>query len=103
MAEAGTAEPQICLKLSFNKENNSIVLEIEDNGPGIEESVQKRIFEPFYTTKPVGKGTGLGLSVSYFIIAEGHGGEIEVFSSPDGGTKFVISLPVKSKYLPLVQ
>jgi signal transduction histidine kinase len=53
----------------------------------------KRVFEPFYTTKPVGVGTGLGLSVSYFIITENHGGEMSVESTPGSGANFIIRLP----------
>ena len=69
-------------------------IEIEDNGQGVEQTVQKRIFEPFYTTKKVGEGTGLGLAISYFIIADLHKGNMEVYSSPGNWTKFVISLPL---------
>ena len=71
-----------------------VCVEIEDNGPGMDEAVQKRIFEPFYTTKSVGVGTGLGLSVSYFIISENHGGTLTVNSAPERGSRFVIRLPV---------
>ena len=53
----------------------------------------KRIFEPFYTTKPVGYGTGLGLSVSYFIITDNHKGNLSVESEPGKGTKFIIQIP----------
>lgn len=70
-------------------------VEIEDNGPGMEEGVSKRIFEPFYTTKDVGKGTGLGLSVSYFIVSEHHGGTMEVNSMPGEWTCFIITLPIE--------
>ena len=76
------------------KDKQTINIEIEDNGPGMEESVKKRIFEPFYTTKGVGEGTGLGLSVSYFIIAENHHGTMEVESIVGHGTKFIIKLPL---------
>ncbi|MGE4297112.1 MAG: PAS domain S-box protein [Desulfovibrionaceae bacterium] len=71
------------------------VVEIEDNGPGMDAETVKRAFEPFYTTKPPGKGTGLGLSVSYFIIVDQHGGNMEVFSEPDQWTRFVIKLPIE--------
>ncbi|NOX25118.1 MAG: transporter substrate-binding domain-containing protein, partial [Deltaproteobacteria bacterium] len=71
-----------------------VVVEIEDNGSGMDEVTRKRIFEPFFTTKGVGVGTGLGLSVSYFIITEKHGGIIRVESAPQRGTKFIISLPI---------
>ncbi len=71
-----------------------IRIEIEDNGPGMEESVRKRVFEPFFTTKPVDVGTGLGLSVAYFIITENHGGTMKVESNIGIGTCFIIELPV---------
>lgn len=71
-----------------------VCIHIEDNGPGMDETTRKRIFEPFFTTKDVSKGTGLGLSVSYFIIVEDHGGEMEVESIQGIGTKFIICLPI---------
>ena len=70
-------------------------LEIADTGPGMNKEIQKRVFEPFYTTKPVGVGTGLGLSVSYFIITENHHGKMSVESQPGLGAKFIIHLPVE--------
>jgi signal transduction histidine kinase len=69
-------------------------VEIEDNGPGMDENVRKHIFDPFFTTKPSGVGTGLGLSISYFIITENHKGEMAVESSPGAGAKFIIRLPL---------
>ena len=72
-------------------------VEIEDNGPGMDDNTRRRIFEPFFTTKPVGFGTGIGLSVSYFIIAEDHGGEMRVETVDGGGSCFVIRLPKKGK------
>lgn len=69
-------------------------VEIEDNGPGMEEDVLKHVFEPFFTTKGVGMGTGLGLSVSYFIITENHKGSMEVESVVGKGTTFIIHLPI---------
>lgn len=68
-------------------------IEIEDNGPGMDQTTRKRIFEPFFTTKPVGKGTGLGLSVSYFIITEEHGGVMDAETVPGQWTRFIIDLP----------
>ncbi|BBO86324.1 hypothetical protein DSCO28_68900 [Desulfosarcina ovata subsp. sediminis] len=70
---------------------------IADNGPGIPEEIRKRIFEPFYTTKPIGSGTGLGLSVAYFIVNEKHGGVLSVDSAPDHGTTFTVKLPQQSE------
>ena len=78
-------------------EGDRVRVEIEDNGPGIEKAVCKRVFEPFFTTKGVGVGTGLGLSVSYFIITESHGGSMEVASAPGKGARFIIRIPVKRK------
>jgi len=77
-----------------------VVVEIEDNGPGMPLSVKQKIFEPFFTTKAVGKGTGLGLSIVYSII-ENHKGTLEVISEVGQGTIFKISLPIyqsTSKY-----
>ncbi len=70
---------------------------IADNGLGITEQIQKKIFNPFFTTKPVGKGTGLGMSISYQIITEKHGGKLECFSTPGVGTEFVILIPIRAK------
>lgn len=70
-----------------------IRMEIEDNGPGMDNETRKKIFEPFFTTKAVGEGTDLGLSVSYFIIVEDHAGSMDVVSTPGKGTTFIIRLP----------
>jgi CheY-like chemotaxis protein len=74
-------------------ERESVVLEINDDGPGIAEEVQSKIFDPFFTTKEVGKGTGLGLTVAYAIVQE-HGGRIRLASLPGAGASFYIELPV---------
>ncbi len=70
-----------------------LVIEIEDNGPGISREIQNKIFDPFFSTKEPGEGTGLGLSVSYGIIQE-HAGEIQVQSQVGKGTCFTILLPL---------
>ncbi len=87
--------PVIHIRTSLSKDSKIINIEIEDNGPGMDNETSKRIFEPFFTTKDVGQGTGLGLSVSYFIVTENHGGEMSVTSKTGEGTKFLISLPVE--------
>ncbi len=69
-------------------------IEVEDDGPGIPEENLAKIFNPFFTTKPVGKGTGLGLSICYGIIRE-HGGSIRVRTAPGQGTTFLIELPAE--------
>ncbi|MDE3169561.1 MAG: response regulator, partial [Acidobacteriota bacterium] len=66
-------------------------VEFTDSGPGVQNP--HRIFDPFYTTKPVGKGTGLGLSICYGIVKE-HGGEIEAKNSPPRGASFMVTLPL---------
>ena len=70
-----------------------VVVEIEDNGPGIPPEIQSRIFDSFFTTKPPGKGTGLGLDISYNIVVQKHRGDIKVTSQP-GKTSFQVRLPV---------
>jgi signal transduction histidine kinase len=70
------------------------VIEIADNGPGMDDATRQRIFEPFFSTKEVGVGTGLGLSVAYAIVTKGHQGTIEVKSQPGKGSCFIISLPL---------
>jgi len=79
------------------EEDHYVTVQIEDNGPGMDKDVSSRIFEPFYTTKPVGKGTGLGLSVSYFIITEQHGGTMTIDSKSGHWTRFTIKLPITPK------
>ena len=74
---------------------HSVQIIISDNANGIEKELQRKIMEPFYTTKEVGKGTGLGLSISYSII-EDHGGAIEIDSEMGVGTKFIVTLPLVS-------
>jgi predicted CoA-binding protein len=80
------------LVLRTRQEENWVIVEIQDSGPGIPEEIQSKIFSPFFTTKPVGKGTGLGMNISYNIILK-HGGEIKIFSRP-GNTCFQVWLPV---------
>jgi signal transduction histidine kinase len=70
-----------------------VVVEIEDNGPGISPEIQTKIFDPFFTTKPPGQGTGLGLDISYNIVTRRHQGDLKVFSKP-GQTCFKVWLPL---------
>ena len=72
-----------------------IVIRIADNGPGLDSYVKQKIFNPFFTTKPVGKGTGLGLSISYQIVVEKHGGKLDCVAAPGKGTEFIIQIPLK--------
>jgi signal transduction histidine kinase len=82
------------ITIRSGQENDRVWFEIEDTGHGMSDEVKNRIFEPFYTTKPVGKGTGLGLSISYDIIVKKHGGQIDVNSKPGEGTLFRLWLPI---------
>ena len=74
---------------------NQVLIQIADNGPGMTEEVQPRVFDPFFTTKPVGQGPGLGLSISYQIVVEKHGGQLRCSSRLDGGTEFLIYIPIE--------
>ncbi len=72
---------------------------ISDTGQGIAPDDLKRIFDPFYTTKPVGEGTGLGLSIAFGIV-ERHGGAIDVISERGAGTTFTVNLPIGARSAP---
>jgi two-component system NtrC family sensor kinase len=72
-----------------------VLVHVGDNGTGIPEAVQQKIFQPFFTTKPSGEGTGLGLSLAHDIITKGHGGMLTVRSQEGQGSDFEIALPLK--------
>lgn len=86
-------QPKIILRVY--QDGKWMVVDIEDNGSGMDEQTAKRVFEPFYTTKPVDVGTGLGLSISYFIVKEQHEGSLEVRSALGEGTVFSVRLPLQ--------
>lgn len=73
-----------------------VLLEVEDNGPGIPQAIQAKIFDPFFTTKPAGIGTGLGLSIVLSVVRE-HGGQVRLQSPPQGGALFQIELPAATE------
>jgi signal transduction histidine kinase len=81
------------ITLTTYHDNDHVVVEITDNGPGIPEEMQDRVFEPFFTTKPVGAGAGLGLDICYGIVVNRHHGDIHLESHP-GGTRLRVRLPV---------
>ena len=86
------------IRIRTCREDDQVLVEIHDNGPGIPEEVRDHLFEPFFTTKGVGKGTGLGLIISYRIVADRHHGELE-FESKPGHTVFLARLPMTRKAL----
>jgi PAS domain S-box-containing protein len=84
------------IRLATRREDEEVLIEVADNGCGIAPEDLPRLYDPFFTTKPVGEGTGLGLSITHSIIA-GHSGRIEVESQPGEGTCFRIRLPLDPK------
>lgn len=92
---AGAIKTQgdIWIRIKNDESFKNVIIEIEDNGVGMEAETVNKVFDPFFTTKPVGQGTGLGLSITHKII-KNHQGKITVTSEKDKGTKFTIILPV---------
>lgn len=90
-AVAEVDRPRITLRTGC--EGDLVLVEVADNGPGVPEELQRRVFEPYFTTKGVGAGAGLGLDVSYRIVVGRHGGDLRVVSRP-GDTRFHVRLPL---------
>lgn len=86
--------PCIWITTSVTQEQQALI-EIVDNGEGMPESVREHIFNPFFTTKPIGKGTGLGLAISHKIIVEKHQGDLSCVSNMGSGTQFAIRIPIR--------
>lgn len=84
-------KPTICIQTEATE--SQVLIRISDNGCGMAESVKASLFNPFFTTKPIGKGTGLGLYISYQIIVDRHGGVLSCSSKPGQGTEFQIEIP----------
>lgn len=84
--------PQVCITTELK--DDWLQVKIADNGKGITEEIKDKIFDPFFSNKPVGKGTGLGLSISYQIIIDQHGGSLYCESLPEEQTTFVIEVPL---------
>jgi signal transduction histidine kinase len=79
------------LTLRARRADDGVVVEVEDNGPGVPVELQERLFDAYFTTKPPGEGTGLGLQTSHRIVAE-HGGDLTLVCAP-GRTTFRVTLP----------
>ncbi|MBD2501117.1 ATP-binding sensor histidine kinase [Anabaena azotica] len=86
--------PQIRINTALIN-SNTIRISISDNGCGMTEETQQKIFDLFFTTKPIGSGTGLGLSISYQIVVEKHKGKLICNSTPEEGTEFIIDIPLQ--------
>lgn len=82
------------IRVTTERNGESVAIRISDDGPGVPEEQQSRVFEPFFTTKPIGKGTGLGLSISYSI-AQKHKGTLTLASTPGRGATFTLEFPVQ--------
>jgi two-component system, NtrC family, sensor kinase len=84
------------LTTDTNSLPKAVKISIADNGIGMDENIQKKIFDPFYTTKKVGSGTGLGLSISYEIVVEKHQGKLYCVSASGQGTECIVEIPIRS-------
>jgi len=96
LQEAGGGRLQVCLW----REDDEVVVQFADSGTGLRDP--ERVFDPFYTTKPVGKGTGLGLSATYGVIQD-HNGQITCYNRPEGGAVFEVRLPVLGVNAPFAE
>jgi signal transduction histidine kinase len=83
------------IKITTRNLGNRVEILIQDNGAGIPEAIQEKVFNLFFTTKPVGKGTGQGLSLAHRVIVEKHQGKLFFESTAGSGTTFHIQLPIK--------
>jgi two-component system sensor histidine kinase HupT/HoxJ len=92
METQALSQTQALIDIGCQQDNGSIRISIRDHGPGIPAEDMNKVFDPFYTTKPVGKGTGLGLYISYNLAVE-QGGELQVANHPQGGAVFSLILP----------
>ncbi len=91
-----TAAPEKGLiRVTSRQEDGSIIVEVQDNGCGIPDSLRDRIYDPFFTTKDIGKGTGQGLSIVFSAVVKKHGGAIDCVSHEGEGTTFILSLPIE--------
>lgn len=83
------------IKIKTEAIGEQVILRVADNGSGINKADATKIYDAFYTTKPVGKGTGLGLSIAYQIVVNNHHGKLTYDSKPGEGIEFIIELPIR--------
>lgn len=93
-AQGDASRPGL-IRITTRREGEEAVIQVEDNGTGIPEAIRQRIFEPFYTTKPIGKGTGQGLAIAHAVVVEKHKGRLDLDSEVGKGTRFTITLPLR--------
>ncbi len=94
-SEGDDYTPTISVKTQFD--DNTVTISIADNGEGMSEEVKQRLFENFFTTKPIGQGTGLGMAITRDIVENKHGGKLSFESKLGEGTCFTITIPIKKK------
>jgi signal transduction histidine kinase len=95
MEEFNQPPQHLMIQISTQMINSDwVAIRIIDNGPGIPKEVIQKIYDPFFTTKPVGKGTGLGMAISHQIVVEKHGGILKCHSQKGKGTEFLIQIPI---------
>ena len=83
------------VSVSVRVEGSNLIISIADNGEGMTEEVKQRLFENFFTTKPLGQGTGLGLGITRDIIENKHGGTVSFESEEGEGATFTLTIPVR--------
>jgi signal transduction histidine kinase len=82
------------IEVSTRLEGDRVAVRVRDTGGGVPERIRGRIFDPFFTTKEIGKGTGQGLSIAHAVVVKKHGGALELESSSDAGSTFLVRLPL---------
>ncbi|MEL6359004.1 MAG: ATP-binding protein, partial [Bacteroidota bacterium] len=95
-ADNGEQPPQISIRTRMT-EQGQVSICIQDNGPGVDDKYRTKIFDHFFTTKPVGEGAGLGLAIARQIVEDNHGGTLTLEANQTQGAAFVIQLPVSSQ------
>ncbi len=93
--EIKTCPPTIWICTEVLCRYNQVVITIGDNGSGMTPEIKNKLYDPFFTTKPVGSGTGLGMSISYQIVVEKHRGNLQCISAANSGTFFLITIPIQ--------
>jgi signal transduction histidine kinase len=94
-AQTAPEDYQLEVHVSVETQNGNIVIKLQDNGEGMSEETKQRLFETFYTTKPIGQGTGLGMAITRDIIENRHNGKLSFESTEGQGATFVFTLPIK--------